>query len=67
MKDRPGLDALLAAAKAKVDAMSPEEYESMLAEQRASYVRGEMSWPKPRFKWVNGIKVYASYEDYLND
>jgi len=40
--ERPELEALLKAAKAKVDAMSAEELEIMLAEQRESWVRGEM-------------------------
>lgn len=56
-----------AAAKAKVDAMSPEEREAMYAAQRESYVRAETNWPKPKFKFVDGIKVYESYEDYVND
>lgn len=63
----PELERLLAESKAKIAAMSPAESEAMFAEQRESYVRGEMSWPKPRFKYVDGVKVYASYEDYLND
>lgn len=67
MKDRPELDALLAASKAKVAAMSPEELEAMLVEQRKSWVRSIVDWPKPKFKWVNGVKVYESFEDYCND
>jgi hypothetical protein len=35
------LDALIAAARVKVAAMSPEEREAMLAAQRESWVRGE--------------------------
>lgn len=35
--------------------------------QRDGYVRAEMSWPKAKFKWVNGVKVYDSFEDYCND
>lgn len=67
MKDRPELDALLSASKAKVDAMSPQELEAMLVEQRKSWVRSIVDWPKPKFKWVNGVKVYESFEDYCND
>jgi hypothetical protein len=60
------LTELLKAAKAKVDAMTPDEREAMLKAQRDSYVKAEMSRPKPKFKWINGVKVYASYEDYCN-
>jgi len=62
----PELIILLEQSKAKLAAMTPEEKEAMYKAQRESYVRAEMSWPKPKFKWVNGVKVYASYEDYLN-
>lgn len=62
----PELARLLAESKARVEAMTPEELETMLKAQRESWVRGEMGWPKPKFKWVNGVKVYDSYEDYCN-
>ena len=58
---------LLRLSKLKVDAMSPEEKEEMFKQQRESWVRGEMSWPKAKYKRVNGVKVYESYEDYCND
>lgn len=67
MVDRNELDRLVAEAKEKVAAMTPEERDAMLEAQRKSYVRAEMSWPKPRYKFVDGVKVYESYEDYLND
>lgn len=60
------LERLLAEAKAKVARMSREEYEAMLATQRDGYAKAEASWPKPRFRWENGVKVYESYEDYCN-
>lgn len=47
--------------------LPPEEQEAMLKAQRESWVRAEMSWPKAKFKIVNGAKVYDSYEDYCND
>lgn len=47
-------------------ALPPDEREKIMDEQRKRYVRAEMSWPKPKFKWVNGVKVYESYEDYCN-
>ena len=60
------LQKLLEEAVAKVKAMSPEELEAMLKVQRENYVKAETSWPKPRCKFVNGVKVYASYADYCN-
>jgi len=50
-----------------VNKMTPEEQEEMHKAQRASWVRGEMGWPKAKFKMVNGVKVYESYEHYCND
>lgn len=61
------LEEKLAAAKRAVEAMSPEEREEMMRIQREGYARAEASWPKPKFKYVNGVKVYDSYEDYVND
>lgn len=65
-KTDPELLRLLEEAVAKVKAMSPEERDAMIAAQRESWVRAEMSWPQPRSRWVNGVKVYDSYEDYCN-
>ena len=61
------IDELLHKAAEEVKAMSPAEREEMLRRQRESWVRAEMSWPKPKFKIVGGVKVYESYEDYCND
>lgn len=61
------LDKALADAKARYDAMTPEQQAEMWRQQREGYVRAEMSWPKPKFKWINGVKVYDSYSDYCND
>jgi hypothetical protein len=58
---------LMASAQARYDAMTPEQQADMWRKQRESYVRSVMDWPKPKFKWVDGVKVYDSYEDYLND
>jgi hypothetical protein len=60
------LERLLAEAKRRVEAMTPEEREAMHKAQRESWVRGEMGWPKPKFKFVGGVKVYDSYADYCN-
>ncbi len=43
---RPELDRLLREAAAKVAAMTPEERERMHDEQRKSWVRAEMAWPR---------------------
>lgn len=61
------LAKLLEAARAKVAAMTPADREAMRNAQRESWIRGEMGWPKPKYKMVNGVKVYESYEDYCND
>ena len=61
------VDELLRRAAAEVKAMSPEAREEMLRRQRDSWVRAELSWPKPKFKMVDGVKVYDSYEDYCDD
>jgi hypothetical protein len=60
------LKKLLAEAAAKVAAMTNEEREAMYAQQRNGWANAEMSWPKAKFKWKNGAKVYESYEDYCN-
>lgn len=66
-KTRPELLRLIEKSVQHVKAMSPEEREEMYRQQGKGYARAEASWPKPNFKWVNGVKVYASYTDYCND
>lgn len=61
------LKELVAKANARYDAMTPEQQDAMWKAQREGYVKAEMSWPKPKFKWINGAKVYDSFEDYCND
>lgn len=61
------LKDLISKANARYDAMTSEQQDAMWKAQRDGYVKAEMSWPKPKFKWVDGVKVYESYEDYLND
>lgn len=63
---KPELEELLKQAKKKWDAMTPEQREEMLREQAKSWARAEARWPKPKFKMVDGVKVYDSYEDYCN-
>ena len=60
------LHELLDKAKTSVEAMTPEEREAMHAAQRESYARAESSWPAPKYKFVNGVKVYESYADYCD-
>lgn len=55
---------LVAAANERFNALTPDQQAEHRAAQRESYVRAELSWPKPRFKMVDGVKVYDSYEDY---
>ena len=66
MKANVALLALIEESKRKVDAMTPEEKEAMFKAQRDGYVRAELSWPKPKFKYIHGVKVYESYGDYCN-
>ena len=63
----PSIDDLLRKAAEAVAAMTPEEREEMLRKQRDSWARAEASWPKPKFKIVDGVKVYATWEDYCDD
>jgi hypothetical protein len=56
----------VAEAKARYDAMTPEQQAEMWRRQREGYARAEASWPKPKFKMVDGVKVYDSMEDYHN-
>lgn len=65
-EEKRDLRELLAQAAAKVKAMTPMEYEQMMAAQRASWVRGEMGLTKSNFRYEDGVKVYASYADYVN-
>ena len=47
--------------------MSDEDRKRMMDAQAASYARSITDWPKPSYQWINGVKVYASFEDYCND
>lgn len=60
------LKELLAQADARYDAMTKEEQDAMWQAQRDGYAKAEGSWPKPKFRIENGVKIYASYEDYCN-
>ena len=64
--DSKELQRLIAESQKRYEAMTPEQQAAMWKAQRDGYVRAEMSWPKPKLKWENGVKVYASYEDYHN-
>lgn len=62
--NREALNELLNKSAADVAAMSPAEKTELIRQQAESFVRAEASWPK--YKWVDGVKVYDSYEDYVN-
>lgn len=64
---RDTLAALLEQSRREVAKMTPDEIDAMVRRQIEGVVRAEMSWPKPRYEWVGGVKVYAGYEDYVND
>lgn len=61
------LERQIADAVARYRAMSPEDRAAHDRAQRESYVRSITEWPKPKFRWVDGVKVYESLEDYHND
>lgn len=61
------LKKLVTDAQARFDALTPEQQAEHRRAQRDSYVRAELSWPKPKYRWIDGVKVYDSYEDYCND
>ncbi len=60
------LEDLIEKSKLALAAMTPEEREEMYRQQRDGYARAEASWPKPKFEIIDGVRVYASYEDYCN-
>lgn len=69
-KPRPELDELIKKSIAWFESLTPEQQAAHRQAQRESWVRAEMSWPKPEFTWEmrDGAltKVYASYTDYCN-
>lgn len=63
----PELEELLKKSRAYVDSLTPEQKREMLHQQAISWARAEVNWPKPKFHYENGVKVYHSFEDYCND
>lgn len=63
----PELEALLKQAKAWYNALTPEQQAEHRRKQIEGIVKAEMSWPKANYHYEGGVKVYHSYEDYLND
>ena len=59
--------ALIEESRKKVAAMSQQERDEMMRKQCEGWGRAEASWPKPKYIWINGTKVYESYEDYCLD
>ena len=43
---RPELEAALRLAAAAFEALSPDEQEAVLRQQKAAWVKAEMSWPR---------------------
>lgn len=64
---REELDKLVKESIARFNALPVEEQQKIRQQQRDGYVKAEMSWPKPKYHWENGIKVYDSLDDYYND
>lgn len=67
MTDEADVIELLRRGVEQAKNMTEDERRTMWREQGKSYARAEASWPKPKYKMVNGVKVYESYEDYCND
>lgn len=60
------LNKLIEESRKMFKAMTPEQRDEMFRRQMESWVRAEVSWPKPNYHYENGVKVYDSYEDYCN-
>jgi hypothetical protein len=61
------LNELLKQSVARFNAMTPEQQAAMREAQRQSFVHSVVNWPKPKYHWKDGVKVYHSFEDYCND
>jgi hypothetical protein len=61
------LHEMVQAAVARFDALTPEQQREHRLAQQQSFVRSIVEWPKPKFRWEHGAKVYESFEDYCND
>lgn len=61
------INALIHRARERWDAMTPEQKAEWERQQAESWARAEASWPEAKFRMVDGVKVYESYEDYCND
>lgn len=55
------LKDLLEEALNHVAQMTPEEYETTINTQCEGYSK---PWPRVECTYINGVKVYARYEDY---
>lgn len=61
------LKELLQKSIEMLERMTLEEQEKLLREQAKAWAEAEARFPKPKYRWVNGVKVYDSIEDYFND
>ena len=49
-----------------LNSLTDEERLAHFDKQRKSWIESEFSWLASKYKFVNGVKVYESYEDYCN-
>jgi hypothetical protein len=47
--------------------MTPEQRRELYARQGRSHATAEAARPRPNYKIEGGVKVYASYADYVAD
>ena len=63
----PDLDLLIKKAKETWDQMPKDQQDKMIKQQRESWSKSIVDWPKPNYYWEGTTKVYDSLEDYHND
>ena len=61
------LDELIKKTAADFAALSPKAQKALLRQQAEAAAKATKSWPKAKFHWKNGVKVYESMDDYHND
>lgn len=60
------LEELIKKTREYWNSLSPAQQEAMIKKQIEGVAKAEASWPPPKYHYENGVKVYHSYEDYLN-
>lgn len=61
----PELKRLIDKARGHWNSLTPAQKEEMVRKQIVGVAKAEASWV-PKYRYENGVKVYHSYEDYLN-